>query len=127
NSRGYDLTDTPTLALIEAARGAYGKTEFAAGPILAGKVKGAVPKWVRNPATGTPVGRVTDATAEDVDCALSAARPWTVAATQRAAALERAADLYEENFGAIFALLAREAGKSLPDAVSELREAADFL
>jgi RHH-type proline utilization regulon transcriptional repressor/proline dehydrogenase/delta 1-pyrroline-5-carboxylate dehydrogenase len=41
--------------------------------------------------------------------------------------LRRAADLYEADFGAIFALLAREAGKTQLDAVGELREAADFL
>ena len=33
----------------------------------------------------------------------------------------------EENYGEIFALLAREAGKGLPDCVAELREAVDFM
>ena len=47
--------------------------------------------------------------------------------TERAAALRRAADLYEAHFGEIFALAAREAGKSLSDAVGEVREAVDFL
>ncbi len=46
---------------------------------------------------------------------------------QRADVLRRAADLYEADFGPIFALLAREAGKTLADAVGELREAVDFL
>jgi RHH-type proline utilization regulon transcriptional repressor/proline dehydrogenase/delta 1-pyrroline-5-carboxylate dehydrogenase len=41
--------------------------------------------------------------------------------------LRRVADLYEAEFGPIFALLAREAGKTLADAVAELREAVDFL
>ncbi|MFV2001735.1 MAG: aldehyde dehydrogenase family protein, partial [Paracoccaceae bacterium] len=45
----------------------------------------------------------------------------------RADVLNRAADLYEENFGEIFALLSREAGKIQPDVVGELREAVDFL
>ncbi len=53
--------------------------------------------------------------------------PWTAAAPERAEILNRAAELYEANFGPIFALLAREAGKTLADAVSELREAVDFL
>jgi SAM-dependent methyltransferase len=39
----------------------------------------------------------------------------------------KAARLYEESFGELFAVLAREAGKTLPDAVAELREAVDFL
>ncbi|MFN6005152.1 MAG: L-glutamate gamma-semialdehyde dehydrogenase, partial [Paracoccaceae bacterium] len=41
--------------------------------------------------------------------------------------LNRAADRMEADYGRIFALLAREAGKTLADAVSELREAVDFL
>jgi RHH-type proline utilization regulon transcriptional repressor/proline dehydrogenase/delta 1-pyrroline-5-carboxylate dehydrogenase len=45
----------------------------------------------------------------------------------RAAILNRAADLYEANLGRFFALLAREAGKTLPDCEGELREAVDFL
>ena len=65
--------------------------------------------------------------AADLDTALRLAEPWAASAEVRAEVLRRAADLYEENFGEIFALLAREAGKSLSDAVSELREAVDFL
>ena len=127
NSEGFDLTDAPTLARIDDARDPFGKTEFAAQPILACKVTGASPKRVLNPATGQLVGRVTDATRADVDGALAAAKPWKATPTERAAILNRAADLYEENFGSIFALLAREAGKTLADAVAELREAVDFL
>ena len=41
--------------------------------------------------------------------------------------LNAAADLYEAHYGEIFTLVAREAGKTLPDAVAELREAVDFL
>ncbi|MCB2128400.1 MAG: bifunctional proline dehydrogenase/L-glutamate gamma-semialdehyde dehydrogenase PutA [Rhodobacteraceae bacterium] len=127
NSLGFDLTDAPTLARIDAERDAFAKTEFAAQPILACKVEGLKPRRVVNPATGQLVGRVTDASAADVGRAIGAARPWSAPAAERAAILNRAADLYEENFGAIFALLAREAGKSLADAVAELREAVDFL
>ncbi|PJE33509.1 delta-1-pyrroline-5-carboxylate dehydrogenase, partial [Pseudooceanicola lipolyticus] len=65
--------------------------------------------------------------AADIETALAAAHPWQAPAPARAAILNRAADLYEENFGEIFAILAREAGKTLPDAVAELREAVDFL
>ncbi len=46
---------------------------------------------------------------------------------QRAKLLLRAADLYESNAGELFALLTREAGKTLADAIAELREAVDFL
>src|SRR5690606_20965499 len=63
----------------------------------------------------------------DVASAFAAAAPWSAPASERAEVLRRAADLYEAEFGAIFALLAREGGKTLSDAVSELREAVDFL
>jgi RHH-type proline utilization regulon transcriptional repressor/proline dehydrogenase/delta 1-pyrroline-5-carboxylate dehydrogenase len=127
NSKGFDLTDAGTLHAIEEARAPYAAAEFTAQPIIAGKVVGLMPREALNPANGARVGRVTDASREDVATALGAARIWSATAAERARILGRAADLYEENFGAIFALLAREAGKTLADAVSELREAVDFL
>ena len=48
-------------------------------------------------------------------------------AAERAAALRRAADLYEERAAELTALATREAGKTLADAISEVREAVDFL
>ncbi len=48
-------------------------------------------------------------------------------AAERAAALRRAADLYEENAAELTALATREAGKTLLDATAEIREAVDFL
>ena len=59
--------------------------------------------------------------------ALSAAKPWSADASERAAVLRKAADLYEQNYGEIFAILAREAGKTTLDCIGELREAVDFL
>ncbi|WP_413876044.1 bifunctional proline dehydrogenase/L-glutamate gamma-semialdehyde dehydrogenase PutA [Albidovulum sp.] len=127
NSRGFDLTDAPTLARIEAARAAHATEAFSAAPILAAEGASGKARPVLNPATGAPAGKVTEATGGDVEAALAGARPWDAPQAERAAILNRAADLYEEDFGPIFALLAREAGKTLPDAVSELREAVDFL
>src|SRR6185312_7201264 len=48
-------------------------------------------------------------------------------AARRAAILEHAADQLEARRGEFLALCVREAGKSLPDAIAEVREAADFL
>ncbi|MBW6506021.1 MAG: bifunctional proline dehydrogenase/L-glutamate gamma-semialdehyde dehydrogenase PutA [Rhodobacteraceae bacterium] len=125
NSRGFDLSEPGTLAAIEAARAPLGHA--LAGPVLAGQVEGTAPLAVLNPATGAKVGEVRNATPADVETALAAARPWAAPVAERAAVLARAADLMEADFGPIFAILAREAGKTLPDAVSELREAVDFL
>ncbi|WP_135448971.1 bifunctional proline dehydrogenase/L-glutamate gamma-semialdehyde dehydrogenase PutA [Tabrizicola caldifontis] len=127
NSRGWDLTDAADLAAIEAARTPFVAVQFEAAPRLAGRVAGGQQLPVLNPATGEVVGHVTVAGQPDVDTALRLAEPWSAAAPERATVLKRAADRLEADFGRIFALLAREAGKTLPDAVAELREAVDFL
>jgi RHH-type proline utilization regulon transcriptional repressor/proline dehydrogenase/delta 1-pyrroline-5-carboxylate dehydrogenase len=90
---------------------------------------GTASREIINPAVPEDVvGSVTEATAADCAAAIAAARPWVDSgSTQRAFILRRAADLYENNAGELLALLAREAGKGLPDAIAELREAVDFL
>ncbi|UXU76236.1 bifunctional proline dehydrogenase/L-glutamate gamma-semialdehyde dehydrogenase PutA [Paracoccus sp. SMMA_5_TC] len=123
NSQGFDLSDEPTLARIAQARaGAIAD----AGPITLRPGSGQrVP--VLSPTDGSLVAHVTEADADTVARALEDAAIWDAPAVERAATLRRAAELYEENFGPIFAVLAREAGKILPDCVGELREAVDFL
>ncbi len=127
NSRGWDLTDSGDLAVIEAARRPFLAARFEAAPKLAGLAVGGLRLEVLNPANGGVVGQVLTASAADVETALRLAEPWIATADIRARVLRRAADLYEAEFGAVFALLAREAGKTLADAVGELREAVDFL
>jgi RHH-type transcriptional regulator, proline utilization regulon repressor / proline dehydrogenase / delta 1-pyrroline-5-carboxylate dehydrogenase len=52
---------------------------------------------------------------------------WSrVPAAERAAVLERAADMLEERRVDLVALIVREGGRTYADAVSEVREAADF-
>ena len=127
NSRGFDLTDSGDLQAIAAATAPHQTKLFEAAPLIAGTRSGALRLEVKNPATGALVGHVLTASVADVDTALRLAEPWSAAAPERAEVLRRAADLYEANFGPIFAILAREAGKTAADAVSELREAVDFL
>jgi RHH-type proline utilization regulon transcriptional repressor/proline dehydrogenase/delta 1-pyrroline-5-carboxylate dehydrogenase len=78
------------------------------------------------------VGRVALASEADVVQAIDAAeqfkRSWQLTpVTQRANALRQAADAYETHIAEFCALLCREAGKTLNDAISEVREAVDFL
>ena len=86
-----------------------------------------------NPADpGDIVGTVAEATAAEVEAALAAApagfAAWSaVAPAERARVLRAAADLYEAHAPELMALATREAGKTLADAVSEVREAVDFL
>ncbi|MFD1881776.1 bifunctional proline dehydrogenase/L-glutamate gamma-semialdehyde dehydrogenase PutA [Paracoccus pacificus] len=115
NSQGFDLSDDRVLAGIFDARDRAAPVPQADGDA------------VTNPANGEIVGHQLQATKAEVAAALDTVRPWDAPAGERAAILNRAADLYKADAGAIFALLAREAGKTLPDAVAELREAVDFL
>ncbi|MGY4330005.1 proline dehydrogenase [Bradyrhizobium sp. LB7.2] len=74
---------------------------------------------------------VTEATPDQANAAVAAARAGFAAwsrtpAAARAAALEQAAHLLENRAPHFIALLQREGGKTLDDALSELREAADF-
>lgn len=74
---------------------------------------------------------ITEATADQANAAIAAARAgfatWSrTPAAARAAALEQAAHLLESRSAHFIALLRREGGKTLDDALSELREAADF-
>ncbi|MDO5604375.1 MAG: bifunctional proline dehydrogenase/L-glutamate gamma-semialdehyde dehydrogenase PutA [Paracoccus sp. (in: a-proteobacteria)] len=123
NSAGFDLSDQATLARIAAAAPAR-LTD--AGPITVSAASGKA-RPVISPATGAELAQVTDADAACTARAIADARVWDAPASERAAVLRRAADLYEENYGEIFATLTAEAGKTLPDAVGELREAVDFL
>ncbi|SFN50580.1 L-proline dehydrogenase /delta-1-pyrroline-5-carboxylate dehydrogenase [Thioclava dalianensis] len=123
NSKGFDLSDEETLARIEAARS--GAIPDAA-PLTAGRAEGTA-RMLRNPATGEDVAQVIEADETTVAEAIGNATPWAASPAERAKVLRRAAELYEQNYGPIFGAVSREAGKSLPDAVAELREAVDFL
>ena len=128
NSTGWDLSHRPTRETLEMARTPFRSHVWSAAPLVA--VEGETSKTdpVTNPARpGDTVGHIASATPGTVAIACDAAKPWEVPAQERATILNRAADLYEAHYGELFALLAREAGKTLLDAVAELREAVDFL
>ncbi len=130
NAIGFDLTHTQTLAAIDAARSPFKTETWQAAPLLAEKpqAEGAAPQDVQNPANPSDVpGQVRPATQADVASAFAHAQVWDATLDERRAILLKATDLMEQNHGVLFTMLAREAGKSLPDCVAELREAVDFL
>ncbi|WP_120631889.1 bifunctional proline dehydrogenase/L-glutamate gamma-semialdehyde dehydrogenase PutA [Ruegeria sp. EL01] len=128
NSKGFDLHHTPTLDMIETARGQFRTSDWHARPLLSDKANPGSDEPIVNPANPQDtLGAVAPASAEDIELALASSSPWQAPPAERAHILNAAADLYEAHYGELFALLAREAGKSLPDAVAELREAVDFL
>jgi RHH-type proline utilization regulon transcriptional repressor/proline dehydrogenase/delta 1-pyrroline-5-carboxylate dehydrogenase len=82
-------------------------------------------------AEATDLRPVADATPEQASAAAAAAREgfaaWSrTSAATRAAILEQAAHLLQQRAAHFMALLQREGGKTLDDALSEVREATDF-
>lgn len=123
NSRGFDLTDEETLRTIYELRNIALPD---AVPITVTPPTGiSIP--VTNPASGEVIAQVMEADSKTVKKAIADAELWQVPVNDRATILRRAADLYEEKTGLIFAALAKEAGKTILDAVGEIREAVDFL
>ncbi len=128
NSKGFDLNDLPTLDRINAARAPFQTHEWTATPLLAGTVQALDAVACFNPSEpADTLGNIATSSEQDVETALSAAQPWAADAATRRSTLEKAADTFEANFGELFALLSREAGKTQKDAVAELREGVDFL
>jgi RHH-type transcriptional regulator, proline utilization regulon repressor / proline dehydrogenase / delta 1-pyrroline-5-carboxylate dehydrogenase len=134
NSAGLDLSNENVLRDIAAAFEPLSTRQWNATPLLASAMHAAGhPQNILNPADRRDVvGQVIEAGAEDVESALSAAQAtladWqAVPPSARAATLMRGADLLEQHQLELMALAIREAGKSLPNAIAEVREAVDFL
>ena len=133
NSSGIDLADEPSIVQLGNELAALASKDWLARPLVAGDTSPdgpAIP--VFNPANCCePVGRVIEANNEQIAIALAQAaayaQTWfeTPAAT-RAAALRRAADLFESKRSELISLGLREAGKTWANAVAEIREAVDF-
>ncbi|MCC6470591.1 MAG: bifunctional proline dehydrogenase/L-glutamate gamma-semialdehyde dehydrogenase PutA, partial [Alphaproteobacteria bacterium] len=132
NSKGIDLSDPAVMAPLAAAMDAAMRGNWRAGPIIGGVEQHVRPQGVTSPADhGRAVGTVAQADAAMVGDALARAiraQPgWDrLPAAERAACLDRAAELMEQNGAELMALAVREAGKTIPDALAELREAVDF-
>ena len=132
NSMGVNFSnDNELKALAEAVNAKSGT--WTATPLVPGAQSNGPTVPVTNPADRRDsVGSYVSGDAALVDKALAnavAAQPnWDrLPAASRAAILEHAADQLEARRGEFIALCVREAGKSLPDAIAEIREAADFL
>ena len=136
NSQGLNLADSLVLEEFRASSQPAFRQRVEAHAIVAGR-RSRGRKAVRNNPARThakshEVGVVIDATSDDARAALDIATRsfpgWeATSATQRAAALNRAADAFEAQRVELMALCVREAGKTLPAALSEVREAVDFL
>jgi len=132
NSEGADWGNPAGIAELEAELRTPGTAAAVGGPIIGGKVVEDADVPVLSPADfRNTVGMSRDATDVEItramDLASQAQPAWDATpAAARAACLDRAAQLLEEQRGVFLRLLVKEAGKTLPDAVAELREAIDF-
>ncbi len=130
NSAGVEFGDSAALntllAATDAARGDIRATPRIDGVPIEGRERPVV-----SPIDGKVIGTVVEGDEAIVAAAMAAAQAgfhaWNATQIdQRAAMLERAADLIEQNRARLIALLQNEAGKTLDDCLSEVREAVDF-
>lgn len=136
NSIGLDLSDEQRLGSLSLSLVQSAASLWRAAPIIGPDD----PSWdasraqiVRNPADQRDiVGHVIHADDADMDTAVETAQHmapiWqSTSVTERADCLRRAARIMEEEMPQLLGLIVREAGKSLPNAIAEVREAVDFL
>ena len=132
NSRGIDLSDESVLASLSDTLRQSAERDWKAMPTWGDEKRRAF-QAITNPADKRDVvGHVSWASHEGAQAAVKRAAEafdgWaTTSVYERAAYLERAADILEVRLEELLGLIMREAGKSAPNAIAEVREAVDFL
>lgn len=132
NSRGIEFANSAVSDELLKKIAVEAQKNWTAAPVIGGNVRKGDAQNVVDPAeVSRTVGNVVFANKEDCAVALHTAHEafnsWNATpAAARADALSRMADLMEENMAELMALCVREAGKTLPDALAEVREAVDF-
>ncbi|MCR6500104.1 trifunctional transcriptional regulator/proline dehydrogenase/L-glutamate gamma-semialdehyde dehydrogenase [Shinella sp. CPCC 101442] len=133
NSAGLDLSNEETLVELSAELAGTAAKQWHAVPVLADGSAAGDTQDVLNPADHRDVvGSVTEAKAEDaariVAMAADSVASWSaVSPADRAACLDRAADIMQARIEPLMGVIMREAGKSAANAIGEVREAIDFL
>jgi RHH-type proline utilization regulon transcriptional repressor/proline dehydrogenase/delta 1-pyrroline-5-carboxylate dehydrogenase len=133
NSAGLDLSVKADRERLAAHVAELDKLTLSAGPLIGGKLTaGAPPMPVQAPFDhARVVGVVSEAQLPQIDQAFKLARAAQAAWDQaggpaRAEVLRAMGDALEANLERLCAILSREAGKTGPDAIAEVREAVDF-
>jgi RHH-type transcriptional regulator, proline utilization regulon repressor / proline dehydrogenase / delta 1-pyrroline-5-carboxylate dehydrogenase len=130
NSPGIEFGERASLEALRAAiRDGTHTTQ--ASPLIDGIALVGIERAVISPIDGRAIGTVREADDALVRAAMAAAEAgftaWAATSgEERAAALERAAEMLESHRGELLALLQDEGGKTLDDALSEVREAIDY-
>jgi len=132
-SRGLDLDHAPVQAALRDGLAAALCQPRSAAPIIDGIEQPGAAEPVFDPSDRRrQVGMVVAAGPREIDRALGralfSAPSWDrTPAAERAAVLERAADLYQNRMVELMALIIREGGRTIPAALAEIREAVDYL
>ncbi|MBV8658318.1 MAG: bifunctional proline dehydrogenase/L-glutamate gamma-semialdehyde dehydrogenase PutA [Burkholderiales bacterium] len=132
NSEGFSMTDTLTLDALRQRLDQLETQSFTATPIVGGERLSGTAQPRTSPIDSTrQLGTLVPSDAAAVERALTLADAsqdeWQSRhPADRATLLEKAADLLEARQDEFLWLLSREAGKTLPDALGELREAVDY-
>lgn len=132
-AEGWDETDPDTAEQLQLAVGQALESKRAFGPIINGvSPKGDVIPSVNPARQDEIIGHVDLAEPAHIELACSsaaAAQPaWAQQpAKDRSEILRKAADMLEARAERFMQLATREAGKTIPDAIAEVREAVDFL
>jgi RHH-type proline utilization regulon transcriptional repressor/proline dehydrogenase/delta 1-pyrroline-5-carboxylate dehydrogenase len=132
NSSGVEFGDRTALNVLigEAERGA--PADARAVPVIDGNARDGRSRPIVSPIDGeTIAGHVVEGDGTTAAAAVGAAQAgfpsWSATPVERRAmVLERAADLLEAERGRLIALLQLEGGKTLDDALAEVREAVDY-
>jgi RHH-type proline utilization regulon transcriptional repressor/proline dehydrogenase/delta 1-pyrroline-5-carboxylate dehydrogenase len=131
NSAGVEFGERSSLDGLRAEVHAGAKAVAQAAPLVDGALLPGSKRAVISPIDGHVVGTVSESDETSLGAAMAAGAlgfpAWAATpAGERAAVLERAADLLQQNRGRLLALLQNEGGKTLDDALAELREAIDY-
>ncbi|MGI2094321.1 bifunctional proline dehydrogenase/L-glutamate gamma-semialdehyde dehydrogenase PutA [Shewanella oncorhynchi] len=132
NSKGLNMNIISESEPFFAALEQFKNTQWQAGPLVNGKTLTGEHKTIVSPYDTTQtVGQVAFADKAAIEAAVASAEAafasWARTPVEtRASALQKLADLLEENREELIALCTREAGKSIQDGIDEVREAVDF-
>ncbi len=132
NSKGVDFSNIELCLTLADEMDKFKDTQWLANPtFIENKEKGNRITLVEPRNNAQKIGEVIEGTREDVEIALSRAQKaqfaWSQRSVQeRALCLQKAAELFEKHRSELMVLLIREAGKTVLDALSEIREAVDF-
>lgn len=132
NSRGLNLADPELLQQLQQNLDRLADKYWQASPLINGSHYSGEQQLVHNPADNRlTVGSVIYANKKAIEQALNGATQafteWRLMpAATRADYLQKAADLLEQHRFELVSLCIREGGRTIKDALAEVREAVDF-